>query len=345
MINKETSGKDSIDDFLTPTIKDPATHTEAPETQQPQAKPTYQHKSKQPRSRRVGVTTSLSLTPKMLPPLTRRRKAIYELINSGNKVDPRIIDGPRNIEAAPFQLSPMYEIYDRFEEDPARRRKELIFSNDIRVHEYHNLAASVENKNERIDTKIKMPEFINGQAWVDCEAQYLMYVWWELHPQNESNKFRDKTRTPIFKRIDIEFASPHLQLIRRDLAVDAENYVRKLDAEKLINLAAAFGINTTVGISDIRLDLRVRASKNPEEVLFKSSDKKAATMMNIMKCLDLGILDYRTDTQDFFFPGEEEPFFTHIVGETPIDGLTRYLISPEGADDKADVESLLNFWQ
>ena len=285
--------------------------------------------------------SSFGLSEKMLPPVTRRRSAIYEMLNL-KKVDPRITEGPRIVEIPPFQLSPVYEIYDRFEEDWARSRKVMPYSNKINVHEYYNTVDSLKNRDA--GPQLDMPEFINGQVRVDCEEEYSRYVWWELHPLNASNKFRDKTKNPLFKRIDTEFTSPYMQLMKMDLAFDAEKYVISCDAEKLYNLAVHFSIPRSTPIQDMRIELRRLARENPQRVMFSSPEKHASTMENVIRATALGIIDYKPETREFFF-NEKESFFQVPMDQAEVESVAKYLVSKEGAKHKETLEASLSFWE
>lgn len=286
-------------------------------------------------------TSSFNLSPRMLPPLTRRKNAIYELINM-RREDPRITEGPRMVEIPPFQLSPIYEIYDRFEEDMARATKVMVYSNKINVTEYYNMVDSL--KNTSTTPSLDMPEFINGQVMIDVESEYTKYVWWELHPLNGSNKFRDKTKPALFKRVDIEFSSPYLQLMKMDMKLDAEKYVIGLDSDKLQQLGAAFGMSTTtMSMQDLRLDLRLKAQRQPEEILFKSPENHATQMRNVISGMSLGILDYRPETQEYFFE-DNQVFFQVPLEQPPLESLAKFLASEKGIKERATLEEKLAFW-
>ncbi len=306
----------------------------------PPTKPAFE---KRKFKREMPDTSGLTLSKELLPPITRRRMAIYQLLSADIQFDGRVVSGPSRIEPAPFEMHPIYEIYDPFEPVLAKRRKRMVYSNDIAIHEYVNTNAATIDVNT--NTRIEMPQFIHGQITIDAVKNYLQYCWLELHPQNINNKFRDKTKSPRFKRIDIEFQSPHVQLMKRDLALDAERHVIGLRTDELINLAAAFGIPANTKPSDMRLEMRRKAAENPKEVLFKSPDNRATSMMNIMSALDLGILDFDPDSQNYYLNDEKTPIWTCLVDQSPLEDFAKFLVSEEGQDVRKELESLLSFWQ
>jgi len=332
-----------MDDFLTDDQPSPSEDKSLDKTAPPKEPSVKASFKKREFKRETPDTTGLTISSKLLPPITRRRMAIYQLLSADIKFDHRVVEGPNRIEPAPQEFHPIYELYDPFEPVLSKRRKRMVYSNDIAVHEYYNTnAATIDTST---NTRVQMPQFVHGQIALDAMKNFLQYCWLELHPQNINNKYRDKEKTPKFKRIDIEFASPHIQLMKRDLAIDAERHVIGLNTEQLINLAAAFGIPSTTKPSDMRLEMRRKAAENPKEVLFKSPDNLATSMMNVMNALDLGILDFDPDTQNYYLSDDKNPVWTCLVGMSPLEDFAKFLITDGGQDVKEEIENLLSFWQ
>src|SRR5882762_3380365 len=114
--------------------------------------------------REMPDTSGLTLSKELLPPITRRRMAIYQLLSADIKFDGRVVSGPNLIEPAPFEMHPIYEIYDPHEPILAKRRKRMVFSNDIAIHEYANTNALSIDVNT--NTRIEMPQFVHGQVTI-----------------------------------------------------------------------------------------------------------------------------------------------------------------------------------
>lgn len=329
-----TTPKDSADSFLN---DDPVTTT-APERKK------YEGKKRK-------FPVSLGITEKCLPPMTRRKMAVYELLDMTRK-DLRIIGAEDNVgtpvavpqtkEPPPFEFAPTYQFEDRGEEDLGLKRKTMVYTNDIITY---NKAKTLSPK-DITELQLDIPTFINGQLVVDCWGNFIKYVWLELHPQNQTNKWRDKTRKPEFKRVDIEYVSPHLHLLKMDLAADSEDMVRRMDPKSLINLAAAFGIPSSLSVSEMRLDLRQRARLNPEEVMFKSPDKSHANLLNIISGIKMGVVDYDPNKQEYYFPDDEEPFFIiPLDTSNPLEAVAQYLATSEGKNACDRLEEYLQYWK
>jgi len=305
------------------------------------------------------LPASIPLSEMMLPPITKKKTAIYELLNlnnadkysgreiyAGRAIDPRIVEANKFIDPPPFGLTPTYTIFDRFEPDLARRNKVMKYVTRASVRSFENPVTK--QPDQTIDEQLGEPGFINGQVVVEIENNYPHYVWWELHPQNASNKWRPKERPPVFKRIDIEYKSPHQQMMKMDLQQEAERYVIGLRADELINLASAMTnpvISTAMPPNEIRLALRLRARNNPEEVLFKAPNPTHSITMNVISAMDLGIIDYRPETNEYFFASDDDkPMFVVPLEQTPIEALAGYLSSAEGKEDRKAMENMLSFW-
>jgi hypothetical protein len=342
-----------IDDFLT---NEEGQGTDNPTItfEKPTGKPSLQVEEEEPKQKKfqykrqpytnvIPTMEGISLSKLLLPPITRRRLAIYQLLSADEKIDKRVIDGPNRKEPAPFEMSPLYSIDDPGEKDFTKRQKWMIYSNDAAMHDMINKNPTTEidvSKNNRI----QIPSFENGQLYIDAQKNYLKYCWLELHPQNQSNKYRNKSVASRFRRIDIEYKSPHVQLMERDLAIDAEKFIIGLDKEKLINLAASFGIPATTPIGDMRLDMRRRAAQNPKEILFTAPDNKMTAILNISNALNLGILEFDPNTQQYYLGDDKNPVHQVLMGATPLEDFAAFLIKPEGADVRNEIYSLISFW-
>lgn len=290
--------------------------------------------------------SSVGISRKFLPPLTRRRSAVYQLCNVKSKIDNRLTDLDKYPDPFPYQLVPNYTFIDHHEPDLDKREKtmtyyeggsEVVYSKDPVTGK--NIPTSV--------PKIGAPEFIGGQKVVDIFAEYKRYVWWELHPRNASNKWRDKSKEPIFERVDTKYESSHVQAIKMDLQRDAETYVLGLKPDRLINLGAALS-NPTVDITmppqELRLSLRNRARNNPEETLFTAPETNGSIKIAVIHALDLGILMFIPDHESYYFGQDEDPMFRVPITTNPFDSLCKYFASEDGKEDYNLVKEQLSFW-
>lgn len=295
------------------------------------------------------LSASLGLSPRYLPPIMKGKVAIYQLIGFKGRIDPRVMDdGTANklIEPQPYELSPSYNFYDADETDLASSTKVITYYEGNELVYMNRLGT--DKKDAVSQRKLGNPHFRNGQVVVDIYKEYGKYVWWELHPQNKSNKHRDTNRHDlVFERVDTKFESPHTKLIRMDLARDAEDHVRKLDAAKLINLGSALTnptIDVTVSIQELRLTLRTRARKNPEEILFTSHDKTASTKLNVIHALDMGIITFDPGRETYMFRETKTDIFQVPIDNPPLDTFAKYLLTQDGEEDRTIIEDMLSFW-
>lgn len=294
------------------------------------------------RARRFGqsfrVPASLGLSSQMLPPLTKKIFAIYELVDffdteGKKKIDPRVVEGPREVDPPGYELVSNYEIYDRYEEDLAKGTKLLNFEKGV----IQKKDVTKESK-MLIEINAKIPLFREGQMRLEIQREYPQFVWMELHPRNQHNKFRDMQKSPIFKRIDLDFKSAHSLILRMDLQESAYKYVRKLKHNELVALASAM-TNPTISVhmpdNDIMQALLLRARTNAEEVLYKSPDRHNAACLDILNALDWGILDFDSSNNTYVFTNlPADPIFVVPLEEKPVDALASFFIgSIEGAEE------------
>lgn len=288
----------------------------------------------------------LHISRLMLPPITRRKTATYETLQE-SRFDPRIIQGDNAIAPPPISLPPTYAIFDRGEQDFSIANK--MMKNVVRS-EVRQIRGSDNQLRPQVEEVLEYVDFTNGHKMVNIETEYILYAFLELHPLNASNKFRDKSKKPLFRRTDFDYKSSHIQMLEMDLQDEAVRYVMKLTEKELINLASAMSNPTVATInvptSDIRYNMRLRARNNPEEVLFKSPDKKASTRIDVIHALEMQVLDYLPERNSYFLTGDDRtPFFECQVDANPLEDISKYLSSSEGREDYDAMMEYVNFWK
>jgi hypothetical protein len=287
----------------------------------------------------------LDISDRMMPPITRRLTATYETLQE-NKQDARIIEGDKFILPPPIDLPPTYAFYDSGETDFSRANKMMknVTRSEVRQIKQHD-----GQYKPQVEEVLEYVEFTNGHKMVDIKKNYILYAFLELHPLNESNKWRDKSKKPLFRRTDFDYKSSHVQMLQMDLQDEAIRYVKTLDRTGLINLASALTNPTiptiNVPISDIQYSLRLRARNNPEEVLFKSPDKKASKRIDVLHALEMGVLDYVPERNAYFLTeNDDQPLFEVALDANPLEDIAKYLASQEGQDDYAAIMEYVNYY-
>lgn len=295
------------------------------------------------------LTTDLS--DQMLPPITKRHTAIYQLLGLTDKhsIDRRIIinDSERAniVDTSDYEMHHTYSIFDQFEKDFGRQNKVVTYYDGVQRVNYKDPITG-ENRPD-VRQKVGIPKFVGGQAVVDIMKNYHQYLWWELHPANKTNKFRDKSKPALFERVDLKHYNPHMDMIRNEIELDAMNYVRRLNHGEVIDLATALEI-PIAGLqpSAIKADLYALAKSNPEKVLFKAPDELMSTTIEIMRATDLGILDYDAMRKQYYFGQSlNEPFFVVPMDEIPYEALAKFLVSTEeGKSVKEKMMEFIYYW-
>jgi len=295
------------------------------------------------------LTTDLS--DQMLPPITKRHTAIYQLLglvdgtSTDRRIENSISERGNQVDTSDYEMHPTYTIFDQFEKDFGRQQKVVTYYDGVQRVNYKDPITG-ENRPD-VRQKVGTPRFSRGQSVVDIMKNYHQYLWWELHPGNLTNKFRDKNKPALFERTDLKFHNPHMDMIRRELKLDAMTYVRKLQAGQAIDLATALDI-PIVGLqpSAIKTELYTLAENNPEKVLYKAPDEIMSTTIEIMRAVDLGILDYNAFNKQYFFAQNlNDPFFVVPMDEIPHEALAKFLVrTDEGKMIKERMMEFIYYW-
>lgn len=277
---------------------------------------------------------SFGLSDEVLPPYTKKSIAIYQAIGV-DAIDPLTGD---KVLPTDIIIPGKYRFYDKFEKDPNNKNK--IIKNITGTET--TIVGGKEVLTERVEDIIMN----NGVLAVPVESQYPLYVLMERHVLNGSNRFRPRDITPIFIRLDVMFKSPATINAEMDLAFDAEQEVRKLSKDNTIAYAASAGINTSShrDVTEIKIELRKFARQHPLAYYKLFKNTRAAVKVNVLEALNLGLVEYIPDKKSYMFTTNEDRFFTHSVGEEPLDALCAFL-AKDSSEQKYDyLNDQLNFW-
>jgi hypothetical protein len=299
-------------------------------------------------SRRFGAYTrpvSINISEQMLPPITRKKIATYEVM-AFSKKDPLVKEGDATIDPSPVILPGRYSIHDRYEKDLANAIKVI---QNVVGKERLDVRNPITGKNEsQMVDNIEDIIMENGFLTVNMETEYMKYVFMELHPMNATNKWRDQAKQgAVFRRQDFQYQSNVSRMFDMDLAMDAEKMVLKFEKDEVMGYAAAFGM-PTVGrpIHEIRYDLRIIARQDPKKLMFQAQDHYAAVRINVKDAMDWGLIDYVPEKMSYFFAADYvNPIHTVAVGEDPQESLAQFCLTEEGDAPYSEIEQLLSFWK
>lgn len=291
------------------------------------------------------ITTDLS--DAMLPPITKKRTAIYQLLgldeggSRDRRIDVALSDRGNRVDTSDYEMHPHYSIFDKYEADFGRQQKIVSFYDGVQRITYKDPITG--ELRPEVRQKVGTPKFVRGQAVVDIMRNYHQYLWWELHPGNATNKFRDKSKPALFERIDMKHYNPHTEMVRRELRLDAMNYVKKLSAQDAEALATALEIPTfREQPSTIKTALYTIAETDPQKVLWRSPNELVSITIEIMRAVDLGILDFDAINKSYFFAqNSTEPIYVVPMGENPQEALAHFLI--ENEDGRVIKEKMLEY--
>lgn len=283
------------------------------------------------------------LSSEMLPPITKRKIATYELVGKDEK-DP--LTGSPNDIKPPMIIPASIMVYDPFERDPLKRHKTI--KNVIGVE--NRLIGGVMVPHETIADIF----FDNGFKTVHIEREYLTYVILELHPLNETSRFRNKTGDKAaFRRVDVDRRKWLNGTTGQNLSFEAERMVvDMIKKEDIIDYATAARIPTAgrmiSGESDgggIKQDLRVFARQNPREFLQLNKNNKMSIRISVMDAIELGLIEYSPDTKRWVFVTDGETIGTVLAGQEPTDSLISMFSKEEYKIPYGVLQHQLNYWE
>jgi len=279
------------------------------------------------------------LSSQMMPPITKRKIAVYEVLGK-DQIDPLTREP---IQAPPLVIPGKFVIYDPFQKDVLQRHR--LLKNVTRSEKV--VRGGVEMVEEVVEDLV----FIDGFKNIAIDRNYMEYVLLELHPLNESNRWRDKSQAAAFKRIDIGNRKEWTDTIAAmDLAWEAENAIINMrNADDIINYATAAGIPTlgrrTDGENSIKRDLRLFARQNPRDFFRLNKNEGMAIKMAILEADDLGIIEYTVDKKQWLFATDGDLLYQVVAGEDPMVGVIKALRKPQYKEKYEKMQEQLNYWE
>ena len=278
------------------------------------------------------------LSEKLLPPITKRKVAVYQIIMPTYK-DPLLSGNPDGDEAVPYDvvIPGTYMIYDPFERDIMKRDK--LMRNVTRP--------GIEIRDGKQVTVEVVEDIImyKGLLEVNQDTQYPLYVLMELHPLNRTNRHRDKSKIPVFERIDMKFRSVASLDAVEDLAEDASRTVKEMKIDDVIGYAATLNISTHgVKPDEVRYALRMEAKRDPIAFFKLNPNSEQMVKINFLDALDLGFVEYVMEKKGYRYTTDDRAFFNHAVGEEPVGACVKYLASPKGQENYEKIRDYLGYW-
>ena len=284
------------------------------------------------------------LSMKVLPK-QHNRVAIYRMAGLG-KIDPRT---KKPIRAQPTVIAGSYMFSDPHESQPHLRDKvvENVTGNTIKI-----------NKDGKRETVPKVEDILvpDGFVMINPKTQYNSYIFWELHPNNGSNRFRPNHIEIYFSRVDRPSKTTQQISVDHDLLMQAVNLASGLKHEQLKRYAlslknkAGKQVVSLDGVTygDLRNQIRDFAQQNPRQFLTVSEDLPAVAKMHVHDARRWELISYDTDkrTWDWIYTPDDQAIkmMTHNVDEDPFEALAKWLLDdPKGQEKYSEILNILTF--
>lgn len=357
---KTKSKKQPVVNTPAPPIENPpideATHNLMPEKKiervQPQIR-VIEYDGKEARKKR---SVDLNISEMLLPPLTKKSTATYKLVHGTwnpliaerLQMDNKRIDPSTGQEVPPQNLSlpGSYVFRDHGEKDPTRKMKTMF--NYGRENILENKEGDKYLKRELKDIEFQF-DFFN----VDCENNYLEYVFMELHPFNASNKWRvNKTVQPLFMRTDIHSnKSTAHKVMEADLAFEAERMVVEMTKrDQIIAMASSIPdivVSGRLDYDNIKFSLRQWAKAHARDFFALTGDTTPAIKLNVLDAQGLGLLDFNPDKREYSDAETGEVFHVVMVHDDPLESFVKFLKKPTDESQAAysRIKNMLDYWE
>jgi hypothetical protein len=278
---------------------------------------------------------TFGLSDMVMPPYTKGRVAIYR-ISTMEEINPAT---GLLVDPVDVMVPGRYTFYDKFEKDPARRKK--VLQNIVGEERY------TDDGKEKIRDLVDDILFTKGYLHVPVESEYTLYLFMELHPNNKHNRHRPNNYPVIFERIDIKLNSKVSQSATRQLAIDAAVEIRQLKKDDLYAYAASVKDISTVKrrIDEIRDDLTAWAMNDPIGYYKLNKNAKAAIQIQVLDAINFGLVEYSRDRSGYVFQETEEVICVHTAAQDPMDELVKFLGKDDGKVWHKTILDRMNYWE
>jgi len=158
---------------------------------------------------------------------------------------------------------------------------------------------------------------------------------------NGSNPNRISSKKEIFNIVDNEF---NAEKSIKDMEVQylATDALMKMDAQKMVGYARAMGVDVDRSMYEIKHDMMVMAKNNPQLFMDEISNPMIERKQVIMDAVEDKIVIENKGKRQFFWADTKDLIFTIPVGVNPIDALTEYTFSDEGAPVFSRIKRLMS---
>lgn len=299
---------------------------------------TVTHRNPDRKNSKQRIITHV-LSKEMLPPVTKRKVAVYQVINAYRK-DPLLAGNATGDDILPFDvvIPGTYMIYDPHEMNITQRQKMMknVTRPGIEIKDGRQISTEV----------VEDIVLYKGLLEVNQESAYPLYVLMELHPLNGSNKRRNKDVQPVFERVDMKYRSVASLDALEDLAEEASRTIKDLKIDEVMGFLATLKLPTAgIRADDARYNLRMYAKQNPLAFFKLNPSSTEMIKINFLDALELGFLEYDLEKKGYRFTTENKPFFTHAIGEEPVMATVKFLASQKGVDIYTLITEYLGFWE
>lgn len=187
-------------------------------------------------------------------------------------------------------------------------------------------------KDEQNEKSVKTPVVFRMGNLVVREDQPNLQAFLDAHPDNKSNGgslfFLVDKKKDVEKDIDTEF-----------LINDAISLLRSKEADDLLAVALAYGMNINRNMSEIKHDLLQKAKSSPKSFIESFDNPVVLMKAKVRQAISFQII--KTDSRSVKWFDTNKHIISVPAGQEPVDVFVRYCMTEAGADVALEIERQL----
>lgn len=188
-----------------------------------------------------------------------------------------------------------------------------------------NISGHSTDENNKVVYQIDEVAFDHTNSISVRPQQFALYEFLERHPRNVSNPYHDKTKAPLFERLDFVKMAEEA-IAAEDTLFDAVSLARTMDIDDLVDYARSLNVNTDRDAKEIRFDMIRRAKEDPAKFIANSNSITTKTRSRLAIAQEEGVIIYQAASRSWNFKGGDGPFLTVAPGIQSFDALVDFIL-------------------
>jgi len=227
-----------------------------------------------------------------------------------------------------YNLDPtIYNILDKHEDKNKPKLKKIALIDAVDEEGIPNRFKKIRLKGtQKGILELKLEE--GNEDWYTC-----MYL--EMHPKLQDGIFQDKTKTPMFRRIDEMKVATEAKK-ERSARLKALNVAQGMSDKEVLNFCDAMSWDSTEDVLILRNKVEELADINPEFFNDLVAGKTIQYRSTIKQAMDKKVIEFDPVEHKFVWESNKQviAILSPVAGKNAVDKMAEFLMA---GGDKADV--------